>query len=103
MLEFYFVAEYEGRYEATEVRGTGCRHDCPGFLMHKMDHSTLTETANYTLEYPRIVNNRISDHHVSYEPEVTVPVCDKCHGEIHSDNGKYGAFEPDMKRKEWEG
>jgi len=46
---------------------------------------------------------RLIDHHVNYPLDITVPVCDKCHGEIHSgENQKYleryerdtSAFEP---------
>jgi hypothetical protein len=100
---FYFRAEAEASYEGRRIEGIGCNHKCSGTLNPDLTYSTFLEKETEHFKYADVFNNRISDHHVSYEPEITVPVCDACHGEIHTENGKYEAFEPDMKRKEWEG
>jgi hypothetical protein len=31
---------------------------------------------------------RLIDHHINYDLDVTVPVCDKCHSEIHQDEDR---------------
>lgn len=99
---FYFRVEAEATYEARFIESIGCRHDCDGILNPELSPRTFDEEVTYHVEYPRIINNRISNHHVSYEPEITVPVCDRCHGHIHRDDGQYQALEPGMKRKEWD-
>jgi hypothetical protein len=98
----YFRAEAEATYEARRIEAVSCKFDCDGSLNPKLTYSTFTGKESDYFKYAKVLNNRISEHHVSYEPEITVPVCEHCHAEIHSDNGKYEAFEPDMKRKEWE-
>lgn len=37
-------------------------------------------------------------HHTSYEPEVTIEVCSRCHGKIHRKEGFYDELAPDRKR-----
>ena len=42
----------------------------------------------------------IHQHHVSYEPEKTIPVCSSCHGKIHHTPDFRPDLEPDMSRSE---
>ena len=43
---------------------------------------------------------KLEMHHVSYEPEVVIPVCKKCHTKIHHSED-YGHLKPEITRKEW--
>jgi hypothetical protein len=37
-------------------------------------------------------------HHVSYRPEVQIPVCKECHKNIHSSESPYPEFLPELSR-----
>ena len=39
-------------------------------------------------------------HHISYEPEVVIPLCPKCHKQVH-DTNKYPHLKAEKRRKEW--
>lgn len=39
-------------------------------------------------------------HHTSYRDDETVPVCRRCHTEIHTDNGRYEELMPDLSQEE---
>ena len=41
-------------------------------------------------------------HHVSYIPEVAVPMCNECHVELHKDTPFLSHLQPDMSRREAE-
>jgi hypothetical protein len=41
-------------------------------------------------------------HHVSYKPEVTVPMCHDCHVKLHDDSDFLGHLQPEMSRREAE-
>ena len=43
---------------------------------------------------------RLELHHVSYIPEIVIPVCKSCHSEIHYSE-KFLHLKPEMKREEW--
>ena len=43
---------------------------------------------------------KLEMHHVSYIPEVVIPVCKKCHVKIHH-SGEYEHLKPEMSRQEW--
>ena len=43
---------------------------------------------------------KLEMHHVSYIPEVVIPVCKKCHVKIHHSD-EYSHLKPEMARKEW--
>jgi len=58
-----------------------------------------TETV---VETPKKINLQIEEHHVSYEPEITVEVCSTCHGRIHTRRSELSGLQPDMSRREWE-
>jgi hypothetical protein len=99
---YYLRAEAEASYTTQRVVSSGCHHSCDGSLNPELTDRTLIETETYDFRYADAFNNRISQHHVSYIPEITVPVCDRCHGIIHRDTDELEAFEPEMKRKEWQ-
>jgi len=42
---------------------------------------------------------KIQQHHISYDPEITIMVCKTCHGEIHHSD-KFKNLEPDLSMKE---
>lgn len=41
-------------------------------------------------------------HHISYIPEVTVPMCSECHTKLHQENPFLSHLDPDMTRREAE-
>jgi len=84
--------------ERMRCSGPGCRTSLGVFYHHR----TPAEVETYHLEIPKVLNTRIHEHHVSYEPEATVRVCNQCHRTIHADNGRFEALEPDQSRTEWE-
>jgi hypothetical protein len=43
---------------------------------------------------------RLELHHVSYVPEIVIPVCKVCHTAIHSTD-RYPHLKPEMTREEW--
>jgi len=43
---------------------------------------------------------KLEMHHVSYEPEIVIPVCKKCHVKIHHSDD-YEHLKPEKSRKEW--
>lgn len=43
---------------------------------------------------------KLEMHHVSYVPEVVMPVCKSCHVKIHNSN-EYTHLKPEMTRKKW--
>ena len=43
---------------------------------------------------------KLEMHHVSYIPEVVIPVCKKCHVKIHHSE-EYEHLKPEMSRQEW--
>jgi hypothetical protein len=44
----------------------------------------------------------IEFHHISYEPEATVPICGECHTLIHTDEAVRPNLTPEMTRTEAE-
>lgn len=102
ILIFYFTVTRFEEWSATDTRISSCGHQCTNSIVPEISADTFSEKKEYRLEYPRIFNKKIHEHHVSYEPEVTVPVCSKCHGRIHRDDSDLEAFDPEMKRVDWE-
>jgi hypothetical protein len=47
----------------------------------------------------RGTEQRLVTHHITYEPEKTIEVCDRCHQLIH--NGEFPELEPSL-RQQWE-
>ena len=41
-------------------------------------------------------------HHISYEPEVKVPLCESCHWRVHNEGGFYDHLMPEQTRMNWE-
>lgn len=42
----------------------------------------------------------LQDHHISYDPEITIQTCLECHSRIHNEEGFHDELKPDMKREE---
>lgn len=75
--------------------------DCDLRLKYNVSHKSLVASVTHHTEEIANIGSRIELHHVSYEPEITIPLCHSCHGEVHSNN-EYEELQPDMKRVEWE-
>lgn len=76
--------------------------DCPRIYPGPFHGRHIVDECTYALPTPKIVSNQIEEHHVSYEPEITIPLCSDCHGRAHSDSPNYEGLKPGMKRNEWE-
>lgn len=60
-----------------------------------------TSESTFHIETEAVVEpHPIHQHHVSYEPEETIPVCSSCHRKIHKDPEFRPDLEPDMSRSE---
>lgn len=44
--------------------------------------------------------DKLQDHHISYDPEVTIQVCLECHKKIHHEDGFHDELLPEMTREE---
>ena len=44
--------------------------------------------------------SKLEMHHVSYIPEIVIPVCKKCHTKIHHSD-EYSHLKPEISRKDW--
>lgn len=43
---------------------------------------------------------KLQDHHISYDPEITIQVCLECHNRIHNEDGFHDDLKPEMTREE---
>lgn len=87
-------------YRRIETLHTGHQNCSPQLVYRPTDNSLLADKT-FSSEVSRAVRTRIEEHHVSYEPEITLPLCKVCHSEVHSKD-EYRGFQPNMKRVEWE-
>lgn len=56
-------------------------------------------------EVPQVqlmLNTSIHEHHIRYEPEMTIPLCAQCHKKVHASDGWNDELKPEMARTEWE-
>lgn len=82
-----------------------CSEDCgigDRWLLDICEAETSVESETYEIPMPAVMTNRICEHHTSYQPERTIPVCASCHAKIHQKPGFRADLEPEMKRTEWE-
>lgn len=93
------TAEHTARRTRTHVMASH-HSDCKIQLCHELTADTLEGTIEYVTPKVTELSERTEEHHVSYEPEITVPLCSSCHGQVHQD-GQYEPLQPDMKRSEW--
>lgn len=42
----------------------------------------------------------LQEHHISYDPEITMQTCIECHSKIHNEDGFHDELMPDMTREE---
>jgi len=90
-----------------EVRRTGhylakCSNDCGLNVPVETTPETLETVVECTPTDIEEIPLRIEGHHVSYEPEIKMPLCKSCHSDVHFTD-QYEPFKPDMKRTEWDG
>jgi len=94
------TAEHTAR--RTRIHPIIAQHNhCDIQLCHNLTSETLEGTLEYVTPEVTELSKRTEEHHVSYEPEITLPLCSTCHGKVHTE-GQYEAFQPDMKRTEWD-
>jgi hypothetical protein len=41
-------------------------------------------------------------HHLSYDPEIKIPLCETCHWRVHNEDGFYDHLKPEQTRMNWE-
>lgn len=87
-------------YRRIETLHTG-HQSCSLQLVYRPTNDSLLADNTFSTEISREVRTRVEEHHVSYAPEITLPLCKPCHSDIHSKD-KYRGFQPNMKRIEWE-
>lgn len=93
------TAEHTARRTGTHMIVTN-HSGCKIQLCHELTADSLEGTFEYITPEVTELSEQTEEHHVSYEPEITLPLCSSCHGEVHQD-GRYEPLQPDMKRSEW--
>lgn len=43
----------------------------------------------------------LEEHHISYEPEITVMLCEVCHWRVHNEGGFHDHLMPEQTRMNW--
>jgi hypothetical protein len=41
-------------------------------------------------------------HHISYVPEIKIPLCESCHWRVHNEAGFFDHLKPEQTRMNWE-
>jgi hypothetical protein len=68
----------------------------------RVDLSELSDAEEYRCHgCDRVLPNCVA-HHVSYDPEVVVPLCSNCHARLHADEDYLPELTPDLSRGEAE-
>jgi len=77
-------------------------HECDGPMRVPGKPKYNVERYDRLVPFPKIIGNRIENHHVNYDPEAIIPVCKNCHSTIHDDSDELSELKPEQSRKEWE-
>jgi hypothetical protein len=102
VFRYCLEATKEHTARRTKVHPIVAGHDdCQIQLRFDLSHQTLQDRLEYVTPEVTELSERTEEHHVSYEPEITLPLCSSCHGRVHRD-GEFQALQPKMTRTEWE-
>ena len=104
IIESYMSIEDGGRVTVTDTSVTQCSSPTCDWIPLPIDRTRVEATDETTFEVPyeTILSVQIEEHHISYEPEITLLVCSPCHGRIHSDDSDLESLQPNMSRQGWE-
>ena len=89
-----YLESYQGevRQHSRSILWKQCRLCGANGLSESSTHQSIQEWKENGV--------KLEMHHVSYIPEVVIPVCKKCHMKIHHSD-EYSHLKPEMARKDW--